>query len=182
MPIEYTIEANVQDAVDAVLQNPTFREFDALDGLRVVAVQKSKTNKDGDFVQSQKEPISIKKIPDVFQPLIKEADILMVVDYYCWEHVLEGPKRDAAIHRALMSLDVESVDGALKIGTRKPDIQEFMTTIARFGAYSEPLCIVKQSFKDSGKQFIDRMLAVIDGKNEDTESDDDSDGDEEDPE
>jgi hypothetical protein len=158
--IEYSINAQFQKDVEAVMQSPKFTEFKLMRELevRIMPVICTHTNNDDEHVQGKGSPMSCKKLSPLYQ-LLTDHHYILIGDYYFWTHADER-RRDAAIHSALYSINVErSKAGAIKLKTRKPDINEHSATITRFGAYTEPLENCLEAFKQSAKLFASSVVS-----------------------
>jgi hypothetical protein len=156
MKTEYEINAEFQKDVNALVEDKTMVEFNPIreQELRIVAVVCIRTNNEGEHEQPKGCPVKCTKLSPIIR-LLTEHHYLVVGDYYFWTHANEIQKK-AAIHRALMSINVEkSKTGEIKLKTRKPEIQEHRATIARFGAFSEELVDMKEAFKMAAKQFTE---------------------------
>jgi hypothetical protein len=155
--IEYEVNEGFDKDVRRVLDDPSFVEFNGIRDLEVVILTALviRTNTEGEHQPGKGCPVVCKKISPLYQ-LLTEAHYIVVGEYYYWTHVSDV-QRDAAIHRALSTILVEKVDDAIKLKTRKPDIQEFTATIARFGAWNEPLLDVKEVLRSAGKQFAESL-------------------------
>lgn len=158
--IEYEVNAKFAKDVEAVLGNNSFTEFNPLREQEVQILTEicTRTDKEGEHVECKGNPIVCKKIPTQYAVLIgKKAHYLMVGDYYFWTHASDTQK-DAAIHRALSSIKVDKdKKGKIRLGRQPPEIQEYRATVARFGAWNEPLVDMKEALKTSAKLFAEKQ-------------------------
>ena len=148
--IEYEINEQFKKDVEAVVSDTKFTEFNALRELevKIAAVVCTRTNNDDEHVPCKGTPITSKKLPPLFQ-LLTGFHYLVVGDYYFWTHTTDK-RKNAAIHGALSSIHVERTKaGSISLKMIKPDIQAHSVTVARFGAYDEPLENCMEAFKRS---------------------------------
>lgn len=157
---EYTIEQDVQDAIDEIRDDDEFEEFEPLrlHDIKFVAIVRTCADSNGEHVQGAGDILQLKKISALHKALIN-ADYILQVDYYGWNHVLEGPKLTAAIHRCLMSVNIVQSDSdrGFKIEKRKPDVMDYRKTVERFGTYTQGLSELRDLFKKGSKQFAHEM-------------------------
>jgi hypothetical protein len=155
--IEYEQNQDFSQAVYEMLADKTITEFNPLREyeVKVFALLCIRTDKDGEHVEGTGAPVVCKKISPPFQVLTK-GHYLIIGEYYFWTHANEIAQK-AALHRALMQIEVEKDDEkkTLKFKSRKPDIQEFRSTVARFGAWNESLLDFREAFKISAKAFAE---------------------------
>jgi hypothetical protein len=106
-----------------------------------------KHNKEDEEVESIPEGATTKKVSQPFRTFC-EADAILVFDHFHW--VNSPGRRLPFIHRALMRIKVTVTDsGDVKLGTRKPDVQEFGATLRRFGLYSSELEALNLAARDT---------------------------------
>lgn len=154
--IEYEKSKELSDAVDDMLADTSVVEFNPIreQDITVFSLMAIRTNTEGEEEEPKGKPITCRKIPTVFAELT-EGHYLIVADNYFWNHTDDNQKK-AALHHALMQINVEkNKKGEIKLGTRKPEVQEFRSTIARFGAYNDTLLDFRQAFQASAKQFTE---------------------------
>jgi len=158
--IEYIEHKEFSDAVEEMLSDVSVVEFNPIreQDITVLSLVVVRTNTDGEEEEPKGKPIVCKKISPLFTALTK-AHYLLVCDNYFWNHA-DGTQQKAALHHALMQINVEKTKkGAIKLGTRKPEVQEFRSTVARYGAYTENLLDFRQAFQRSAKQFVENTKA-----------------------
>ena len=158
MSIEYEINAKFTADVDAIIANKKFVELSPLreQEVKITSVLVVRTNNEGEHVPppGDGDPIRCMKLSPVFQLLTGMAYVILG-EYYFWTHEDEI-KRNAAIHRAVMTINVErNKAGKIILKKRKPTIQEFPSTIAHFGAYNECLLDMREALRTSAKQFAE---------------------------
>jgi hypothetical protein len=63
-------------------------------------------------------------------------------------------QKNAALHHALSIICIErNKKGKILLKTRKPDVQEFRATMARYGSWNEPLQDAEEALKSAAKRF-----------------------------
>lgn len=144
---EYVEDSGLTEAFKQLINNQEYTEFGPLrdSNARIMPIMKVKTNKDGEHQSSKGLPAVMKKVPDIMRAAGVNADFLLVVDYYAWNHpkgINPQMTQEAYLHHALMSVDVqEIVDDSghkkLKTGSRDPDVSEFIATAKHYGGYDE---------------------------------------------
>lgn len=158
--IEYIEHNEFSEAVENMLADTSIVEFNPIreQDIRVLSFVVVRTNADDEEVEPKGSPIVCKKIPPLYA-LIAKALYMVVCDNYFWNHADEIQQK-AALHHALMQINVEKTKkGAIKLGTRKPEVQEFRSTVARYGAYTESLLDFRQAFQNSAKKFVESKIA-----------------------
>jgi exosome complex RNA-binding protein Rrp4 len=134
MPTEYELNDNIQEEVDRMINNSEMTEFAPLREHEILVATCVKINLDK---HNEPKPVkgavaSLVKLSDMLK-LFTSKQYVIAVDGYFWAHA-EMAQKKAALHKALMQIHVEqSAEGDLKLKKRKPDIQEFSATVARFG-------------------------------------------------
>lgn len=158
--IEYEVNDEFGRAVEDMVANKSITEFNPLreHEIKLLTQLCIRTNKDGDHVEGPGAPIVCKKVPAAYRELI-DGDYVIIADYYFWNHNDEI-KQKAALHRALMQIEVEEKEKdngekKLMMKMRKPEIQEFRSTVARFGAYNDALLDFREAMKSSARTFVD---------------------------
>ena len=156
----------MQDEVEALLHDERLEEFNALreHEVKIVAIVRSQSNSEGEHIRGGGDILQLKKLSPLHRVLVT-AHYVLQVDYYGWEHELEGPIRTASIHRCLMSIEASQGEGGVKLGTRKPDVLEYSKTLSRFGAVNDALIDFKNIFNSGAKQFV----ALLPGQGVDSE-------------
>lgn len=154
--IEYEVNAKFAKDVTDMMADASLVEFNPIreQEVEILTLIKTQTDSKGEHVEPKGNPVVCKKIPPAYQ-LLTKGKYLIVGDYYFWTHATDLQK-NAAIHRALSTVGVErSKKGLIVLKTRKPDVQEFRATIARFGAWNEPLLDAREAFKTAAKSFAE---------------------------
>jgi hypothetical protein len=156
MKTEYEVNAEFTKDVDAIVNEKRYVEFNPIreQELKITSILAIRTNNEGEHVEPKGNPIVCRKLAPVYQ-LLTGAAFVVVGDYYFWTHA-DDIKKKAAIHRAIMTINVErNKKGEISLKTRKPDIQEFRATVAHFGAWNEGLLDMREALKTSAKQFAE---------------------------
>lgn len=156
MPTSYEECSEVVDFVKSVIQENNV-DFQALRNHHVnfLGCIREKTTKEGELVSSGK-PIEVKKIGPLHAVFI-QCHFIIVVDKSRWD-ISSDTQKKAMIHHALMQHTVDATaDGDLKFTKVQPDIQEFTTTVARYGAWSEPLIQFRDIFLRAGEQSAKKV-------------------------
>lgn len=154
---EYEDNHEFTKAVQSMLADKTLTEFIPLreQNIKLFALLSIRTDAQGEHVEAKGTPIVCKKIPPHFEVLTK-GQYLIIGDYYFWTHANEIAQQ-AALHRALMQIEIEKDEEkkTVKLKSRKPDVQEFSTTVARFGAWNDALLGFREAFRTSAKVFAE---------------------------
>jgi len=153
MGTSYEVNAGLQKAIDALLEDISIAEFSPIreHQIKVLSCTKNKLNEEDEPVQTAGDTVQVKKVSDLHQAFI-DGHYLVVMDGYVFDHVDDG-QLQAILHSALMRIKVEPTESGVKLGTRKPDIQVFQATIHRFGAYTDDLLSLKECLFKSSKRF-----------------------------
>jgi hypothetical protein len=157
MPTEYIQDKELADAVTDMLADDTYHEFDPIRNheVKIESCLCVRVDDKGENAAPKPEPATLKKVGAV-EKLFVDADYILVVDNSAWVEANEVQK-GAIIHRGLMKINIEAGEGKIKIGTRKPNIVEFTETVARFGAYNEPLLGFRDAFKLAAKTVAQNL-------------------------
>lgn len=154
---EYEVNAQFSRDVEAVLGDAHLVELNPIreHKIPITAVLVTRTNNEGEHEKPKGNPMRCMKLSPVYK-LLTGYWFVIVGDYYFWTHAAVIEK-EAAIHRALMTINVErNSQGSVSVKTRKPDIQEFRATVAHFGAWNEGLIDMREALKTSAKEFAER--------------------------
>jgi hypothetical protein len=134
MPVEYELSREIQEALDEMLWNTDYTEFEDLrtNEVAVAGAIKVKMNEADMEIQPIPGPaVKLVKLNDVAR-LFTDKHYVVVVDAYFWQHSSRN-ERLVGLHRALMQIQVDRQDDVVKLKTRRPDVQEFSATLIRFG-------------------------------------------------
>ena len=144
---EFVEDVGLTEAFKAVFQNKSYSEFVPLreNKLRILPIMKVKTNSEGEHQASSGPPAVLKKVPDMMKAAGVEADYILVVDYYAWNHpkgINPQMAQESFIHHALMSIEVEKVQDKkgqdqVKVANRPLDVEEYLETAKRYGGVVE---------------------------------------------
>jgi hypothetical protein len=156
MPIEYSINKGLQDALSSMLCDMSLAEFTPLrdSGIKVLACTKVKFQ-DEEEQPCSGDPVSVRKVSDLHRVFI-DGHYLLVADQYTFSHSNELQLK-ALLHSALMRISVENTESGLKLGIRKPDIMAFQATINRFGAYTDALLGLRDCLVTASKRFANMV-------------------------
>lgn len=108
--------------------------------LKIEAVLKVRTNTDKEHEPNPGPPAKVQKVNDLWK-LFTDAHYVLVVDYFFFTN---AKNVEAMIFNALCEIDVKSVQGQIKLATKKPEIQVFAATLKRYGAFDEILQEMKE--------------------------------------
>jgi hypothetical protein len=141
---EYVEDAGLSDALKAILSDVTKAEFAAIRDtkLKIIPLLKVKTNKEGEHTPCVGIPAQVRKVSDLHRAAGIDAHYIMVVDYYAWNHpkgINPQITLDAMLHHALKTIKVEVKEGKPKFGHNDPDVEVFIDTVNRYGAFEESL-------------------------------------------
>ncbi len=156
---EYEDNKEFKAAIEKMLANKTLVELNPIrenESVTIFSLLCIRTDQEGEHVQGKGAPIICRKIPAPFEALTG-GQYLVIADYYFWNHA-DAHQQEAKLYHALMHINVEKGDdGALKLGTRKPDVQVFPSEVARYGAHTDGLLNIRESLKQSAKQFAESL-------------------------
>jgi len=141
---EYVEDAGLNDALAAILKNVSYAEFSPLRDakIKVLPLLKVVTNKEGEHTPCKGIPAQVKKVSDLHRAAGIDADYLLVVDYYAWNHpkgINPQITLDAMLHHALKAIKIEVKEGKPKFSKNDPDVEVFIDTVNRFGAFQEEI-------------------------------------------
>ena len=159
MPVDYEISADLDQRLSSAL---LLDEFIALtqNGLTFKAILALTTDKNEDIVPCKGPRAKVVKVPPVWKMYVETSHAL-VVDGYSWNN--NTPSFiDAAIHHALMSLEVKMSDsGKVTIAKRKPDICEFRRTVSRFGCWNDDVESFKALLERAGEAAAEMTTELL---------------------
>jgi hypothetical protein len=144
---EYVEDAGLNDALKATLTDVSIAEFSPLREakVKILPLLKVTTNKEGEHTPCKGIPAQAKKVSDLHRAAGIDADYLLVVDYYAWNHpkgVNPQITLDAMLHHALKAIKIEVKEGKPKFSKNEPDVEVFIDTVNRYpqaGAFVEEI-------------------------------------------
>lgn len=176
---EYEPDTGLNAAVKTVLTERKYAEFKPLtdQGISVLPFLKVTTNSEGDHTPCKGCPVKIQKVSDLHRAAGIDADYILLVDYYAWNHpkgVSPVLTQEAMLHHALKMIKIEVKDGKVKKGKNEPEISQFADTVHRYPSvmedYQEVLApalgysarIAKEVLADAGEasQIADAVETV----------------------
>jgi len=153
---EYDVSEKFEKVFKKVLENKSYVEFNPIreQELTIHCLVAVKTNNEAEPLEIN-PPVVLKKVPPEFKVLTKGHYYIRICNYF-WEHASDT-EVEAAIHRALMGIQVDKnpKTGKISLKKRKPDVVEYRATVNRYGAYSEVLIDFRDAFKASAKVFAE---------------------------
>lgn len=155
---EYVTDKEFSDAVEDMLADNELPEFNPIreQELMLFSLLMVRENAQGEPMPVEGPPLVCRKIPPIFHALTK-GHYVVLGDHNWWNHANEIQQK-AALHHALMSIEVEVGDkGKIKLGRRKPDVIEYRATVAHYGAWNASLLDFRDAFKQSAKQFAEKV-------------------------
>ncbi len=160
---EYEVSKEFSDAVEDMLSNTELPEFNPIreQDLKIFSLLEIRENNKGEALKIEGPPITCRKIPPVYKVLCG-GQYVVVGNHDWWNHANEVQQK-AALHHALMSINIEVEDGEqpgekiVKLSKRKPDVVAYTSTISHFGAWNTILIDFKDAFKRSAKQFAENV-------------------------
>jgi hypothetical protein len=157
MATEYVEDAEMTDAVTAMLGELSYTEFNLIREHEVKIEVRScvRVDKTGENAKPKTEPVAVKRVSDADKTVVN-TDYIFIVDNSSWAEANEV-QRDAIIHRGLMKIDIEVVEGKIKLKTKKPNVVEFTETIVRFGPYHEVLLNMRDAMTLASKQVAKKL-------------------------
>lgn len=153
MPVEYAQNQALVDAVMAVVNDETYDEFQPIreQELQFQIASMVATNKDDEIIPTTGEPVVVRRILPADAVFLK-GHFRVYICQCRWDSSSEV-QQTAMLHRALMRVNVEkTLKGAIKIGTRKPDVTTFQETIMRFGAWEDSLIQLRNNLQTAQKR------------------------------
>lgn len=153
MPTEYIVDDALTSFVEQFLADKTYVELAPIrqQPFTFLAVHVLKSKKDGEAVETSGDVVSIKKLSDLEKAFI-QGDYFVVVDHTRWTSCSEHNQK-AQLHHAFMSLEVvenkeaEEDEPKFKTRKRKPDVVEYVDTVARFGAWKNNLVQLRENLQ-----------------------------------
>jgi Putative phage metallopeptidase len=161
---DYDVSKEFSDAVEDMLSDAEVTEFNPIreQDLKIFSLLEIRENNKGEPLKVEGPPIVCRKIPPVYKALCN-GQYVVVGNHDWWNHANELQQK-AALHHALMSINVEIEDGEqegekiVKLSKRKPDVVAHTETISRYGAWNDTLIHFKDAFKRSAKQFAENLV------------------------
>lgn len=160
---EYVEDVELNTAVTEVLNNKEFGEFSELrnNKVKVLPLMRIKTNKEGEHQPCKGIPAQVKKVSDIHKAAGIDADLILVVDYYAWNHpkgLNPGNTLRAILHFALKTVEVtKNEEGQVKISKVDPDVVMFKDTIKRYGVFEEDLGEVREILNAAAQESTRRL-------------------------
>lgn len=160
MGTEYVIDKEVSNAVTDMLANDEYNEFDPLRNheIKIEACLCVRLNAEGEDMPPKPEPVALRKISPV-DKLFVDVDYILIVDNSTWKTANSDQAQLAIIHRGLMKISVDEIEGKIKLSTRKPDVVEFSATLVRFGAYKDTLLNLREILSPAAKRLAKELHA-----------------------
>ena len=146
---EYSVEKELTEAVDAIVNDKQFTELSLLPMAKVKACFRIRMGEDGETVPSKGPAAVLRKVSPVDKVFMRDPSAyILVVDYHAWKNI--GAKQTSMLHEALQAANVENKDGELKIGApHKPDITAYSKNIRHFGAWNNMLLDLRETLRTS---------------------------------
>lgn len=156
---EYTTDSGLDSLVKEIIEgskSPALKQLRDQE-LKITAIMKVRTNKEGEHEPNPGPPAKIQKVNDLWK-LFTDAHYLLVVDYYFFNH---ANCVNAVIFNALCEIDVKAKDGEIKLATKKPEIQVFAATLQEYGAFDDILLGIREWMNTAktkaAKSFADKV-------------------------
>lgn len=153
MPIEYSLDEKLSAFVTEVIQDVTYTEFEPLrvnETAFLVAFVR-KTNAEGDAEATSGAPVVIRRISAADAVFLEGFHYKLYVDMTRYDEANQKQQR-AMIHRALMRVNVEIKESGVKYSTRRPDVETYQANVIRFGAWEEPLLLLRENLISAQKK------------------------------
>lgn len=135
MPKEYIPAPEMDDYVHQFIE--LMHEFTALreNNIRFRCVYTAATDKDGNPVSQDRDPIQLKKLSDMTRVLLK-ATYLMDIDDYDWANAEDETLRRYWLHRTLSQIDVlVNEEGKVTLKKHEPEVCVYVRTLHRYPQY-----------------------------------------------
>jgi hypothetical protein len=157
MPTEYEQNDEIQTAIVDMLGQEGFADLNPIreHEVKILSALCIRTDKNGEDAECKGDPVTLKKV-GAMEKLFVDADYIVVIDRTTWNTASEV-KQHAIIHRGLSKIDIKVTKGAIMLGTKKPDIVEFSTTLGHFGAYNEPLLQARDAMLSISKNVAKKL-------------------------
>lgn len=144
---EYVEDAGLNDALKSIITNVSYAEFSPLRDakLKILPLLKVVTNKEGEHTPCKGIPAQAKKVSDLHRAAGIDADYLLVVDYYAWNHpkgINPQITLEAMLHHALKAIKIEVKEGKPKFSKNDPDVEVYIDTVNRYpqaGAFCDEI-------------------------------------------
>lgn len=155
---EYSENDGLNKVLKKVMEDKSKHELDALreQELKVDAVLKSKTNKEGENQPCGGPPANVVKVSGMWS-LYTDARYILVVDNYFFTHADDNTV-EGMVFNALQGIDIKVVKGEIKLAKRRPDIEVFAATVVHYGPILEPLIALKEILANGTKRFISKVV------------------------
>jgi len=142
--IEYSTEKELDEAIAKRMQDDP-HGLSIAEHVKVAGVFVIRMDDDETTLPGKGEPVALKKVPLEMKALMRpKADFVLVVDYHFWQTAPEYTKQ-GHLGRAIQRIKVEKTEDGVKIGTRKWDIVENISTIKTYGLYTESLALMGET-------------------------------------
>jgi hypothetical protein len=157
--IEYSTEKELDEAIAKRMQDDP-HGLSISDHVKVAGVFVIRMDDDETTLPGKGDPVALKKVPLEMKALMRsKADFVLVVDYHFWQTAPELTKQ-GYLGRAIQRIKVEKTEDGVKIGTRKWDIVENISTIKTYGLYTENLALMGETVGALPKQLQMAMSAM----------------------
>lgn len=156
--IEFEEAPEVQEMVSALVSNVSYSEFGLLrdHAVRITACFKCAYKDDADDA----DPLTAIAGPHPakliqYKGAVKlqvSTDFCVVMDYCFWLGA-NVAKKTAAVHHALMQIEVRTKGDVVTLKTRRPDIVEFASTVTRFPSGVESIAGILPVLLQAAQRF-----------------------------
>ena len=153
MPTEYYLDEAISTAVNEVLDDPTFTEFEPLrsNETRFLVAAMRKTNSEDETQPTTGLPVVIRKIAASDSVFLPGFQFKLYVDVHRWDKLNDSQRR-AMAHEGLMRINAELKEQGVKYSTRRPDVETYQATVVRFGPWKEPLLLLRENLMNAQKK------------------------------
>jgi hypothetical protein len=153
MPIEYYLDEKISSVVTEVAQNETYTEFEGFRSHETafIVAAKRKTNHDEESVATSGPPVVVRKIAAAEAIFLPSFQFKVYVDAHRWDEASDV-QRQAMVHKALGCIKVELKPNGVKYSTCRPDVEANQSNILRFGAWDEPLRLLRENLAKAQKK------------------------------
>jgi hypothetical protein len=165
MPTEYYLDESLSQAVNDLVADTTISELNDLRANQTAFLVSAmrKTNKDGDTLPTSGPPIVVRKIGPADVVFMPGFHFKVYVDIHRWD-ATNDQQHAAMVHRALLRIVVEVKETGVKYSTRRPDIETFQANVARYGAWEEPLILMRDNLAAAQRRAAELAARAVNKK------------------
>lgn len=160
MPTEYSVDAEIEEAMVMMLADTAYPHFAPIreHEVKIKSCILVRTDNNDEDVPCKGDPTKVKKLSAVEKLFVKDTDYILIVNYSAWKEASTDQAQSAILHAGLMKIHVEPTDSGLKMAVRKPDVVLFSATLEQFGpTYSNQVIELKDIIVGCTKRLAREM-------------------------